>query len=121
MHGRLKTRVFVEGTDWGLESAVARTLSNALGEAAEVRIGEPEENEERGAVVVTTDDALSPESVSALTLKGEQVVVLAALPNQTAEDRYRLAGASHYLPMAATAAPLVAAVAGLVASLAEAF
>jgi len=113
-------KVYVKGTDWGLESALARTLASALGESAVVRIGGPEEDV-GGDIVVTTDTASSPTEVTDLTEKGEQVVVLAALPNETAEARYRHAGARAYLPMAVASAPLVAAVGGLLASLAAAF
>jgi hypothetical protein len=115
-----KTRVYVKGTDWGLESALARTLAHGLGESASVRIGVPEAGDSQD-VVVTTDVASSQTEVADLAGKGEQVVVLAALPNDLAEAGYRHAGARAYLPMGIAAAPLVAAVAGLVTSLAEAF
>jgi hypothetical protein len=120
MRERRAATVYVKGTMWGLESALARTLAHALGTSAEVRIGEPE-NLGGGDVVVTTDAASSPTEVSDLTEKGDHVVVLAALPSETAEAGYRNAGARAYLPMVVAAAPLIAAVGGLLTSLAEAF
>ena len=119
MRERPATRVYVKGTDWGLESALARTLAHALGQSAEIRIGNPE-GEIGGDIVVTTDAASTPTDVSDMTEKGEHVVVLAALPNDAAEAGYRHAGARAYLPMVVAAAPLVAAVGGLLTSLGEA-
>jgi hypothetical protein len=100
---------FHQGHRLEVESALARTLSRGLGECAPVRIGGPE-NVAGGDVVVTTDDASSPDDVSGLTEMGEQVVVLAAPPDARAEAGYRRAGARAYLPMAAPAGPLIAAV-----------
>jgi hypothetical protein len=119
MREKRATTVYVKGTDWGLESALTRTLASALGESAVVRIGDPEPKE-AGDIVVTTDTASSLTEVSDLAEKGDHVIVLAALPDDAAEAGYRRAGARAYLPMVVAAAPLVAAVAGLVTSLAEA-
>jgi hypothetical protein len=84
-----------------------------------IRIGDPEDDDS-GDIIVTTDAASTPTEVSDLTEKGEHVVVLAALPNESAEAGYRHAGARAYLPMIVAAAPLVAAVGGLLTSLAQA-
>jgi len=54
-----------------------------------------------GDIVVTTDGASSPTEVSDLALRGDRVVVLAALPNAVAEASYRHAGARAYLAMVA--------------------
>lgn len=112
MDGQRAATVFVEARDWRLESAVARTLSRALGGVADVLIGRPEESD-HDAVVVATDRALTPSDVSALSDRGTPVVLLAALPNDLAETRYRRAGARYYLPMAASGMPLVSAVAAI--------
>jgi hypothetical protein len=119
MHERQVTRVYVKGTHWGLQIALARTLSAALRDSALVLIGEPEVDD-GGCVVVTTDRTSSPAEVSELAQQGERVVVLAALPNEIAEDIYLHAGARAYLPMVAAAAPIVAAVTVLLESVAEA-
>ena len=108
--------VFVEARDWRLETAVARTLSRALGATADVLIGRPEDGE-RDAVVVATDNVLTPNDVATLASHGTPVVLLAALPNDLAETRYRRAGVRHYLPMAATGLPLVSAVTSVLAML----
>lgn len=90
---RQPATVYVRGTDWVMESAVARTLAEALGQRAVVRIGHPDEEEGTG-IVVTTDTAASPPQVSHLTGQGSPVVVLAAFPNDAAEAVYRRAGAA---------------------------
>ncbi len=110
----------MKGTDSTLESVLARTLAQGLGESAVVRIGNPDDDA-GGAVVVTTDAASTPAEVMDLTEKGEHVVVLAALPSESAEAGYRRAGARAYIPMVVAAAPLVAAIGGLLTSLAETF
>ena len=112
------TKVYVRGSDDLLESAVARTLAQSLGDTADVRIGEPDPAAGRG-VFVTTDSTATRRDVRRLANDGQEVVVLAAFPNDAEEDEYRKAGARAYLPMVATVAPLVAAVAALVAFLAE--
>ena len=116
MRANHTTRVYVKGTDQMVESSLARTLYNVLGESAVILIGSPE-TADGGDIVVTTDGACSPAEVSNLSEMGEQVVVLAALPDETAEARYRSAGAMAYLPMVAAVAPLVAAIAASLAAL----
>lgn len=103
------TRVYVKGTNSTLDAALARTLSAAFGQSAQVFIGDPG-TAASGDIVVTTDGAASPTEVSELVVKGERVVVLAALPNAVAEASYRHAGARDYLPMIAAVAPLVASI-----------
>jgi hypothetical protein len=116
MGKRQATRMFIKAPDEGLESTLARTLASAFSESAVVVIGDPEP-EDSGDIVVTTDGASSPDEVSDLTERGEQVVVLAALPDDISEARYRRAGARAYLPMVAAVSPLVAAVSVLMTSI----
>lgn len=118
MHEKQCARVYVMGTQWGLQLVLARNLSAALNESALVLMGDPEMGQ-GGDIVVTTDRASAPADVSRLAQQGERVVVLTAVPNDIAEAIYRQAGARAYLPMVAAAAPIVAAVAGLLGSVTE--
>lgn len=112
MYRRRPTRVYVKGTNATLDNALARTLSAAFGDSARVLIGDPATSMS-GDIVVTTDGASSPTEVSDLALRGDRVVVLAALPNAVAEASYRHAGARTYLAMVAAVEPLVASVSAL--------
>ena len=113
MQERRRATVFVRGTDGVVESAVARTLAEALGQRAVVRIGHPEEEPEE-CILVTTDGAASPPLVSKLTGQGMPVVVLAVFPTDASEAVYRRAGARAYLPMIVAPGPLVGIVTELV-------
>jgi hypothetical protein len=113
---RQRATVYVRGTDLGVESAVARTLAEALGQRAQVRIGHPEEEATAG-ILVTTDSAASPPLVSRMTGQGMPVVVLAAFPTAASEAVYRRAGATAYLPMVVAPGPLI----GIVIELVSAF
>lgn len=118
MNGSNGVKVCIKARSGELELALARTLADAFGESV-VLICDPNADC-RSDIVVTTDAASSPTEVSDMTDRGEQVVVLAALPNDIAEASYRHAGAREYLPMVAAVAPLIAAVGALLTSLAGA-
>lgn len=101
--------VHVVTSDGALRRALLGRLEHVPGLNLLMRDGTAGAPKPEDVVVATTTDCPS-ERVAELTTAGVRVIILAAVPRASEQDRYRKAGAQAYIPMTVDTTQLVDAI-----------